>query len=171
LETITAAQKRLEGKIRIDAVVPDYYARFPKACMGGWGRKQMLIDPIGTALPCHAAAVIPGLRFENVRDHALEWIWQESESFQKFRGESWMPEPCRSCDRRTEDFGGCRCQALMITGDATATDPVCSLAPARGLIEQKLAQVNSDTENPPAATQGVLPIQQQDFWAYRSQPK
>lgn len=169
LETITAAQKRLEGKIRIDAVVPDYYARFPKACMGGWGRKQMLIDPSGTALPCHAAAVIPGLRFENIRDHPLQWIWQESESFQKFRGESWMPEPCRSCDRRTEDFGGCRCQAFTITGDATATDPVCSLAPARGLIEQKLAQVNSQTQR--AGTQDVLPIQQEDFWAYRPQPK
>jgi len=168
LEKITAAQKRLEGKIRIDAVVPDYYARFPKACMGGWGRRQLLIDPSGTVLPCHAAAVIPGLRFENVRDRALEWIWQESESFQKFRGESWMPEPCRSCDRRAEDFGGCRCQAFMITGDAAATDPVCSLAPTHSLIEQKLSQVNSAV---PEQTAQLVSIQQQNFWVYRPQPK
>jgi PqqA peptide cyclase len=172
LETIAAAQKRLMGKIRIDAVVPDYYARFPKACMGGWGRRQLLIDPSGKALPCHAAAVIPGLQFENVRDRPLEWIWRESESFQKFRGESWMPEPCRSCNRRAEDFGGCRCQAFMITGDATSTDPVCSLAPAHSLVEQKLSQVNSMAENAAAdKTSQVLQTQQEQFWVYRPQPK
>lgn len=171
LETVNAAKKRLESKIHIDAVVPDYYARFPKACMGGWGRRQMLIDPSGAALPCHAAAVIPGLRFENVRDHSLEWIWQESESFQKFRGEAWMPEPCRSCDRRTEDFAGCRCQAFMITGDAMATDPVCSLAPARGLIEQKLLEVNSRAENAASGGQAAIPIHQENFWVYRPQPQ
>jgi pyrroloquinoline quinone biosynthesis protein E len=172
LETIAAAQKRLIGKIRIDAVAPDYYARFPKACMGGWGRRQLLIDPSGKALPCHAAAVIPGLQFENVRDRPLEWIWRESESFQNFRGESWMPEPCRSCDRRTEDFGGCRCQAFMITGDATSTDPVCSLAPAHGLVEQKLSQVNSMAANAAAEkTSQVLQTQQEQFWVYRTQPK
>jgi pyrroloquinoline quinone biosynthesis protein E len=171
LETVNAAKKRLEGKIHIDAVVPDYYARFPKACMGGWGRRQMLIDPGGTALPCHAAAVIPGQRFENVRDHSLEWIWQESESFQKFRGEAWMPEPCRSCDRRTEDFGGCRCQAFMITGDANATDPVCSLAPAHGLIEQKLLEVNSRADNAASGGQAAIPIHQENFLVYRPQPK
>jgi PqqA peptide cyclase len=172
LETIAAAQKRLMGKIRIDAVVPDYYARFPKACMGGWGRRQVLIDPSGKALPCHAAAVIPGLHFENVRDRPLEWIWRESESFQNFRGESWMPEPCRSCDRRTEDFGGCRCQAFMITGDATSTDPVCSLAPAHGLVEKKLSQVNSMADNAAAdKTWQVFQTQQEQFWVYRPQPK
>ncbi len=171
LEIVNEAKKRLEGKIKIDAVVPDYYARFPKACMGGWGRHQMLIDPGGVALPCHAAAVIPGLRFENVREHSLEWIWKESESFQKFRGEAWMPEPCRSCDRRTEDFGGCRCQALMLTGDATATDPVCSLAPAHGLIEQKLFQVNAEVENEASSGQAATAIQQENFWVYRPQPK
>jgi pyrroloquinoline quinone biosynthesis protein E len=172
LETIAAAQKRLTGQIRIDAVVPDYYAQFPKACMGGWGRRQLLVDPSGKALPCHAAAVIPGLQFENVRDRPLEWIWRESESFQNFRGESWMPEPCRSCDRRTEDFGGCRCQAFMITGDATSTDPVCSLAPAHGLVEQKLSQVNSMAENAAAdKTSQAHPIQQEQFWVYRPQPR
>jgi pyrroloquinoline quinone biosynthesis protein E len=165
LDKISAAQKRLLGTIQIDAVVPDYYARFPKACMGGWGRRQLLIDPRGRVLPCHAATVIPGLQFENVRDQPLEWIWRESASFQKFRGEDWMPEPCRSCDRRTQDFGGCRCQAFMITGDAAATDPVCSLAPAHGLIEQQLSRVNSIASPHQPATE------QEEFWAYRSQPK
>ncbi len=126
---VAAAEERLRGKVRIDMVVPDYHARFPKACMGGWGRQLLLIDPAGRALPCHAAGVIPGLRFDNVREHTLDWIWQSSEAFQKFRGEDWMPEPCRSCDRRKEDFGGCRCQAFSLTGDASATDPVCELAP------------------------------------------
>ena len=163
METISAAQKRLAGKIRIDAVVPDYYARFPKACMGGWGRRQLLIDPSGTVLPCHAATVIPGLKFENVRKQTLEWIWWKSDSFQKFRGEDWMPEPCRSCDRRAEDFGGCRCQAFMITGDATATDPVCSLAPAHGLIEGQLSRVDS-IESSTGDTRPELP------WVYRPQP-
>jgi PqqA peptide cyclase len=165
LSTITAAQKRLLGTIQIDAVVPDYYARFPKACMGGWGRHQLLIDPCGKVLPCHAATVIPGLQFENVRGQSLEWIWRESASFQKFRGEDWMPEPCRSCDRRTQDFGGCRCQAFMITGDPTATDPVCSLAPAHSLIEQQLSRVNS------IASQHNPATEKEDFWTYRSQPK
>jgi len=163
LQKISAAQKRLEGKIHIDAVVPDYYARYPKACMGGWGRRQFLVDPRGTVLPCHAASIIPKLSFENVREHDLEWIWRESDSFQKFRGESWMPEPCRSCDRRTDDFGGCRCQAFMITGDAAATDPVCSLAPTHNLIEEKLTQINALA---PKAMMG-----QEQFWTYRPQPK
>jgi PqqA peptide cyclase len=109
VEAVSAAEKRLAGRIRIDFVVPDYYARFPKACMGGWGRRLMLINPSGKVLPCHAAEVIPGLSFENVREQTLECIWRDSPSFQRFRGEEWMPEPCRSCDRRTEDFGGCRC--------------------------------------------------------------
>lgn len=167
LEQISTAQKRLAGKIRIDSVVPDYYARFPKACMGGWGRRQLLIDPCGKALPCHAASVIPGLQFENVRERSLEWIWRESDSFQKFRGENWMPEPCRSCDRRMEDFGGCRCQAFMITGDATATDPVCSLAPARGLIEEQLSRGDSIA----GSASDPRPPQSEQFWVYRPQPK
>jgi len=170
LEKISAAQKRLQGRIRIDAVVPDYYARYPKACMGGWGRRQLLIDPSGTVLPCHAARVIPGLGFENVRQSPLDWIWRESESFQKFRGESWMPEPCRSCDRRTEDFGGCRCQAFMIAGDAASTDPVCSLAPTRGLVEEKLSQINAAVISGKKTPQGP-PLEQENLWVYRPQPK
>src|SRR5580692_2548454 len=103
----------------------------------------MLIHPSGKVLPCHAAEVIPGLEFENVREKTLESIWQESPSFQRFRNEEWMPEPCRSCERRTEDFGGCRCQALLLAGDATVTDPACSLAPAHHIVEAALAEANS----------------------------
>ncbi len=141
---VAAAQERLAGKIRIDSVVPDYYARYPKACMGGWGQRLLLIDPAGRVLPCHAAGVIPGMAFDNVRDHPLEWIWKESTAFQRFRGEAWMQEPCRSCERRSEDFGGCRCQAFLLTGDANATDPVCTLAPVHGLVELARAAQNSE---------------------------
>jgi PqqA peptide cyclase len=135
MQIVEVAQKRLSGRMRIDCVVPDYYARYPKACMGGWGQRLVLIDPSGQVLPCHAAGVIPDMAFDSVREHPLEWIWRESAAFQRFRGEQWMPEPCRSCERRAEDFGGCRCQAFLLTGDAAATDPVCTLAPAHHLIE------------------------------------
>ncbi len=134
MSIVEAAQKRLAGKMRIDCVIPDYYARYPKACMGGWGRRLLLIDPAGQVLPCHAAGVIPDLKFDNVRDRSLEWIWNKSAAFNRFRGEEWMQEPCRSCERRTEDFGGCRCQAFLLTGDMTATDPACSLAPMHHLV-------------------------------------
>src|SRR5208282_923015 len=140
---VAAAEERLRGKVRIDSVIPDYHARFPKACMGGWGRQLLLIDPSGRALPCHAAGVIPGMRFDNVREHGLDWIWQNSAAFQKFRGEDWMPEPCRSCDRRQEDFGGCRCQAFLLTGNASATDPVCSLSRDRNLVDAVIDRANA----------------------------
>jgi pyrroloquinoline quinone biosynthesis protein E len=157
---VSSAAARLKGKVRIDSVVADYYARFPKACMGGWGRQLMLIDPAGRALPCHAAGVIPGLSFDNVRERSLEWIWRESDAFQKFRGESWMPELCRSCERRTEDFGGCRCQAFLLTGETTATDPACSLAPAHPLIDEALQESRIETASGSPAE-----------WIYRANPK
>ena len=135
LQIITAARERLKGRMRVDFVGPDYYAKYPKACMGGWGRSVILIDPAGRALPCHAAGVIPGLEFDNIQNHDLRWIWEQSPAFRKFRGEDWMQEPCRSCDRRTQDFGGCRCQAMLLAGDASATDPVCTLSPAHGIVE------------------------------------
>jgi pyrroloquinoline quinone biosynthesis protein E len=134
LAVVDAARTRLQGRMTIDCVTPDYYARFPKACMGGWGQKLILVDPAGLALPCHAAGVIPELRFDNVSEHPLKWIWEESQAFQKFRGEEWMPEPCRSCERRVVDFGGCRCQALLLTGDAAKTDPVCELSSDHGIV-------------------------------------
>jgi PqqA peptide cyclase len=157
MRIVEAAQERLAGRMRIDCVVPDYYARYPKACMGGWGRRLILLDPSGQALPCHAAGVIPGMTFDNVKEHSLEWIWRESAAFQRFRGEEWMPEPCRSCDRRTEDFGGCRCQAFLLTGDASATDPVCTLAPTHHLVESARAITSSEGA--------------EVSWSYRNDPK
>jgi len=142
VDLLHRAKERLSGKIQLEFVVPDYYARYPKACMGGWGSKLMLITPQGQALPCHAAQVIPGLRFENVATRGLREIWETSEAFQKFRGEVWMPEPCKSCDRRWQDFGGCRCQAFLLTGDAAATDPICELSPERSKIDAILAAAN-----------------------------
>jgi PqqA peptide cyclase len=173
VEAVAAAEERLAGRIRIDSVVPDYYARFPKACMGGWGRRLMLINPSGKVLPCHAAEVIPGLIFENARQKTLESIWRESSSFQRFRGEEWMPEPCRSCDRRAEDFGGCRCQALLLTGDAAATDPVCSLVPAHHIVESVLAETNSsDAVSQPVPASSFVQLQQgsSELWSYRTNP-
>ena len=174
VEIVAAAEKRFAGRIRIDSVVPDYYAKYPKACMGGWGQRLMLINPAGKVLPCHAAEVIPGLEFENVKEKSLQWIWQESPSFQRFRGEDWMPEPCRSCERRAEDFGGCRCQALLLTGDVNATDPACSLAPSHSLIEAALLEANSSSEvAQPVQANSFVQLQQQtsELWSYRTNPE
>ena len=172
LTVVAAAEERLRGKVRIDMVVPDYHARFPKACMGGWGRQLLLIDPAGRALPCHAAGLIPGMPFDNVREHTLDWIWQSSEAFQKFRGEDWMPAPCRSCDRRKEDFGGCRCQAFLLTGDANATDPVCELAPLHHLIEAAVREdaVTGSAPEVHDASFHVLQEKMAGFWSYRTDP-
>jgi pyrroloquinoline quinone biosynthesis protein E len=123
-----------QGRIVIDAVVPDYYARYPKPCVGGWGRRSLNVTPSGKVLPCHAAETIPGLEFWNVKEHALADIWESSPAFQAFRGTDWMPEPCATCARRDIDFGGCRCQAFALTGDATAVDPVCHLSPDHTLV-------------------------------------
>jgi len=125
---------RHHGEIVIDAVVPDYYARLPKPCVGGWGRRSLNVTPAGKVLPCHAAESIPGLEFWNVREHPLDDIWKNSPAFNAFRGTDWMQEPCRSCARREIDFGGCRCQAFALTGDARATDPVCHLAPGHEAV-------------------------------------
>jgi len=131
------------GRIVIDAVVPDYYARFPKPCVGGWGRRSLNVTPAGRVLPCHAAEVIPGLEFWNVREHSLSDIWRSSPAFTAFRGTDWMREPCKTCERREQDFGGCRCQAFLILGDAFAADPVCHLSPQHGLVD-RLAAVRDD---------------------------
>ena len=122
--TVEELRHRHHGKIVIDAVVPDYYARFPKPCVGGWGRRSLNVTPAGKVLPCHAAESIPGLEFWSVREHSLADIWANSPAFNAFRGTAWMQEPCASCARREIDFGGCRCQAFALTGDARATDPV-----------------------------------------------
>jgi pyrroloquinoline quinone biosynthesis protein E len=148
IHDMDAIRERYQGRIVIDTVIPDYYARRPKACMGGWGRRSLNVTPSGRVLPCHAAETIPGLVFWSVRDYTLAQIWQESPAFQAFRGTGWMPEPCRSCDQRDVDFGGCRCQAMTLTGNAAATDPACELSPAhglmRGLAEREAAQPMGD---------------------------
>jgi PqqA peptide cyclase len=178
LTVAAAAEQRLKGRVRIDMVVPDYYARYPKSCMGGWGRQLLLIDPAGRALPCHAAGVIPDMQFDNVRDRSLEWIWANSRAFRRFRGEDWMPEPCRSCDRRKEDFGGCRCQAFLLTGDAATTDPVCELAPMHHLIKETVERESTTQSqsalSPVEAHQApfhVLQEKMSGFWSYRTDPK
>ncbi len=126
--TVNAARDRLRGVLAIDFVVPDYYAVQPKPCMGGWGRRFMVVAPSGAILPCHSAQSIPGLTFENARGSTLHHAWFHGSAFQAFRGTTWMKEPCRSCPQREIDFGGCRCQAIALTGDATNTDPVCVLS-------------------------------------------
>jgi len=131
------------GPIVIDAVLPDSYARFPKPCVGGWGRRSLNVTPSGRVLPCHAAESIPGLEFWNVRNHSLSEIWASSPAFNAFRGTAFLPEPCASCERRETDFGGCRCQAFALTGDARATDPVCHLSPRHGVVVE-LASVLED---------------------------
>ena len=127
---VEAAEKRLAGVLAIDFVVPDYYAIRPKKCMGGWGRQFFNITPAGKVLPCHAAETITDLDFESVRsNHSIAWIWQNSDAFNKYRGTAWMPEPCQSCAFKEQDYGGCRCQALALTGSAGNTDPACHLSP------------------------------------------
>ncbi len=136
---VAAARQRLNGRITIDYVVPDYYAARPKACMGGWGNRFINISPSGKALPCHAAETLPALNFPSVRAVSLAEIWVGSDAFSRFRGIDWMPELCRACDRREIDWGGCRCQALALAGDAAATDPACALAPDHHLMGEAVA--------------------------------
>jgi len=159
-EIATAAKARLAGKIDIFYVLPDYYETRPKPCLNGWGQRYLTVNPIGDVFPCPtASSAIPDLRFENVRARSLDWIWRESESFNRFRGTDWLPEPCRSCPQKEIDFGGCRCQAALLTGSAANTDPVCSLSPNRVLVDRVL--VNADSEPEHLATQ----------WSYRTNLK
>ncbi|KUO19244.1 pyrroloquinoline quinone biosynthesis protein PqqE [Streptomyces dysideae] len=130
---VRAARERLKGRMEIIYVLPDYHGRYPKPCMGGWGRRQLTVVPNGDVLPCPAAHALP-LPRASVHEHSLAWIWERSPLFTRFRGTAWMPEPCRSCDRRELDFGGCRCQAFQLTGDAARTDPVCHLSPDHGIV-------------------------------------
>jgi pyrroloquinoline quinone biosynthesis protein E len=130
------ARARLRGKMEVLFVLPDYYADRPRACMDGWGRRFIVVAPDGLVLPCHAAHTLPGLDFPRATECSLEQAWHDGPAFQRFRGEAWMPEPCRSCDKRHVDFGGCRCQAYHLTGDAAATDPACGLAPQHGIVER-----------------------------------
>lgn len=145
-------RQQVGNKMRVFFVVPDYYADRPKKCMNGWGEVFMIITADGTVLPCHSARVLPGLEFPSVRDHNLEWIWYESPAFNKYRGNAWMKEPCRTCPEREKDLGGCRCQAYLLTGDAEGADPVCALAPTHHVILEALEQA----KNPQIAAQPIL---------------
>lgn len=128
-EVVRDRQERYHGRLVIDYVIPDYHARRPKACMGGWARRFLNVTPSGRVLPCHAAETIPGLAVETVRDRPLRAIWETGPAFDAYRGDAWMPKGCRSCDRKDIDWGGCRCQALAIAGDAAAMDPACDQSP------------------------------------------
>lgn len=144
-EIAIAAKQRLAEKIEIFYVLPDYYETRPKPCLNGWGQRYLTVNPGGDVFPCPtASSAIPDLRFENVRARSLDWIWRESESFTRFRGTEWMPEPCRSCPQREIDFGGCRCQAALLTGNAANTDPVCTLSPNRHRVDEVLREVESN---------------------------
>src|SRR6266576_1445758 len=157
-EIADAAKARLAGKIDIFYVLPDYYETRPKPCLYGWGQRYLTVNPLGDVLPCPtASSAIPDLRFENVRAHGLDWIWRESESFNRFRGTEWMPEPCRSCPQREIDFGGCRCQAALLTGNAANTDPVCELSPNRAYVDALLRDLNSSSDRAPAWIPRVNP--------------
>ncbi len=137
---VNLARQRLGDSMTIFFVIPDYYEGRPKACMNGWGSIHLTIAPDGTALPCSQARSIPGLHFPNVREQPLDALWRESPAFQTFRGDTWMKEPCRSCSEKEKDFGGCRCQAMLLTGDAANTDPACSKSPHHHLIQQAVRQ-------------------------------
>jgi pyrroloquinoline quinone biosynthesis protein E len=147
---VRAARERLRGRMEIIYVLPDYYGRYPKPCMGGWGRRQLTVVPNGDVLPCPTAHALPLPRV-SVREHSLAWIWDHSALFQRFRGTGWMPDPCRSCDRRELDFGGCRCQAFQLTGDAARTDPVCHLAPDHAIVAEAVRAASEATRPPEAA--------------------
>jgi pyrroloquinoline quinone biosynthesis protein E len=137
-------RERYKGQIVIDHVAPDYHAKYPKACMSGWGRMSMNVTPQGKVLPCHAAETIPGLEFWNARERSLADIWGSSPGFNAYRGDDWMQEPCRSCERKTVDFGGCRCQAMALVGDASACDPICSKSPRHDLIAEIAARDSAE---------------------------
>jgi pyrroloquinoline quinone biosynthesis protein E len=145
-EAVRGFRERVGPRITVLWVLPDIYEDLPKPCMGGWGRTTIVIAPNGDALPCQAAATIPGLEFASVQDRSLDWIWHESDAFTRFRGTHWMQEPCRSCPlgRQEEDWGGCRCQALRLTGDAAATDPVCRYSPHHETVVAAREQAQTD---------------------------
>lgn len=139
---VQAARERLGERMTLYFVIPDYYEQRPKACMNGWGSIHLTIAPDGAALPCQEARLIKGLEFPTVREKSLAWLWNESPTFRKFRGQEWMREPCRSCDEKEKDFGGCRCQAFLLTGDACNTDPACARSPEHHLIGEAVAKAH-----------------------------
>lgn len=152
-EAVTNAfRERVGNKMRVFFVVPDYYSDRPKKCMNGWGEVFMIVTADGTVLPCHSARVLPGLTFPNVKENGLEWAWNDSPAFNKYRGDEWMKEPCRTCPEKEKDLGGCRCQAYLLTGDAESADPVCSLSPNHDVILKAI----EEAKNPQIAAQPII---------------
>ena len=150
---------RIGDRMKIYFVVPDYYATRPKACMNGWGSVFVTIQSDGTVLPCHEARMLPGMTFPSVREHDLRWIWYDSPGFNHFRGDEWMKEPCRTCPEKTKDFGGCRCQAYMLTGDAANADPVCDLSPHHDVVTAAVAKAQqAQTKAATAKNTAAQPI-------------
>jgi len=139
-DVVEKAMRLHKGRMQIIYVLPDYHESYPKPCYGGWGKYYLVVMPDGRTLPCHGATHITTLRFDNLCDHPLRWIWEQSPAFQAFRGDEWMQEPCRTCPRKSLDFGGCRCQAFALTGDATNADPVCTLTPLRTIIDSAVQE-------------------------------
>lgn len=160
-QIVTEARTRLKGRLVIDYVPADYHEDYPKRCMGGWGTSGLNVIPDGTVLPCHAAQSIPHLDFERVQDRSLSDIWYQGAAFNAYRGTDWMAEPCQSCKRKTVDFGGCRCQAMAIVGDAAATDPVCIKSPHHGAL-----QAQADTH----AAQGDAPLIYREMPGKQAEP-
>jgi len=154
IEEVETAREKLKGTLVIDAVFPDYYARYPKLCNGGWGTRTLSVTPAGKVLPCHAAETIEHLEFWNVRDHSLSETWYEGPAFEAYRGTDWMKEPCRSCERKHIDYGGCRCQALALTGDAANTDPVCIKSPLHDKVGEMATMESAVAEPGPATYRG-----------------
>ncbi|HQN65230.1 MAG TPA: pyrroloquinoline quinone biosynthesis protein PqqE [Methylophilus sp.] len=145
-------REKVGSKMKIFFVVPDYFNDRPKKCMNGWGEVFMIVTANGDVLPCHSARSLPGLEFPNVRENGLDWAWNESPAFNKYRGMEWMKEPCRSCDEKEKDLGGCRCQSYLLAGDAEAADPVCTKSPHRHLIDEAIA----NSQNPLLREQPII---------------
>ena len=175
-QAVARARARFAGRMRILYVVPDYHERTPKPCMGGWGRRYVVITPDGLALPCHAARSITTLSFESVRDRPLSQIWRSGDAFRAFRGEAWMPSPCKTCEKRHLDFGGCRCQAFLVAGDAALADPVCELSEHRKLIDSAITDADlSAVRSPQSAAPSSLsavrsPQSAVPSYRYRTEP-
>lgn len=158
---VQAARARLGERMTIYFVIPDYFEGRPKACMNGWGSIHLTIAPDGAAMPCQEARVIEGLEFPSVRAQSLAWLWNESPTFRKFRGDEWMREPCRSCPEKEQDFGGCRCQAFLLTGDASNTDPACARSPQHHLVGDAIARA----QTPGARLQPLVMRNDHNAWA------
>jgi pyrroloquinoline quinone biosynthesis protein E len=153
-EVVNRFRERVGNAMKIYFVVPDYHERRPKACMNGWGAVFLCLTADGLALPCHEARMLPGLEFPNVRDRDLRWIWYDSPAFNRYRGDEWMKEPCRSCPEKVKDYGGCRCQAYMLTGDPANADPVCDKSPHHALVTQAVERAQQ--AHPVVGTKPVL---------------